>query len=117
MKLQPKNTGKDTGVRNIPVISKGYSLAHLGFCEYNMFKYLLFSHSLLTAGNALLVHCLQFLYKNGGSGLALFMWKTLDNTDLKGELECCQGQPLYQVLIHAVEISEASDASAKLKSG
>ena len=55
MKLQPKNTGKETGVRNIPVISKGYSVTHLDFCEDNMFKYLLFSHSLLTAGNALLM--------------------------------------------------------------
>ena len=34
------------------------------------------------------------------------MWKTFDNTDLNwDELECRQGQPLYQVLIHAVEIS------------
>ena len=105
MKLQPKNTGKETGVRNIPVISKGYSVTHLDFCEDNMLKYLLFSHSLLTAGNALLM-CIvcNFYIKNGGSELALFMWKTLDNTDLKGGLECCQGQPFYQVLIYAVEI-------------
>ena len=106
MKLQPKNTGKETGVRNIPVISKGYSVTHLDFCEDNMFKYLLFSHSLLTAGNALLM-CIvgNFYVKSGGSGLALLMWKTLDNTDLKGQLECCQAQPVYQLLIHAVEIS------------
>ena len=55
MKLQPKNTGKETGVRNIPVISKGYSVTHLDFCQDNILKYLLFSHSLLTAGNALLM--------------------------------------------------------------
>ena len=55
MKLQPKNTGKKTGVRNIPVISKGYSVTHLHFCEDNMLKYLLFSHSHLAASNALLI--------------------------------------------------------------
>ena len=104
--LKTLNTGKETGVRNIPVISKGYSVIHLDFCGDNMFKFFLFSHSPLTAGNALLM-CIvgNFYIKNGGSGLALLMWKTLDNTDLKGRLECCQGQPVYQVLIHAVEIS------------
>ena len=40
MKLQPKNTGKETGVRKIPVISKGYSVTHVDFCEDNMLRYL-----------------------------------------------------------------------------
>ena len=53
--LKTLNTGKETGVRNIPVILKGYSVTHLDFCGDNMLKYLLFSHSLLTTGNALLI--------------------------------------------------------------
>ena len=53
--LKTVNSGKETGVRNIPVILKRYSVNHLDFCGDNMLKYLLFSHSLLTTGNALLL--------------------------------------------------------------
>ena len=69
MKLQPKNTGKETGVRKIPVISKGYSVTHVDFCEDNMLKCLLFCHSLLTTGNALLM-CIvcNFCVKMGAPG-------------------------------------------------
>ena len=56
MNLQPKNTGKETGVRKIPVISKGYSVTHLDFFGNNMLKCLLFSHS------QRVTHCLCALF-------------------------------------------------------
>ena len=40
-------TVKETDVRNIPVISTGYSVTHLDFCGDNMLQCLLFSREQL----------------------------------------------------------------------